>query len=213
MTLAQKTKRLTAHYAVTYFVYYAGFAMLRAFISVFLLDRGFSYTQVGIINAVHMTASAVCQPLFSQLLSKMPDVSLRRFSAFGGAISMVCAVLLCFVPAKMWTYLPLYVLLGLFQTGLVSLMVSIGMEYVNAGVPMNVGIGRGIGSFGYAFTNTFLGMLIVKFGSGVTTISTPCSSGCSSCCCSPCPRRSPCLTARWSAPKPRKNPPTRCPSS
>ena len=169
MTLAQKTKRLTAHYAVTYFVYYAGFAMLRAFISVFLLDRGFSYTQVGIINAVHMTASAVCQPLFSQLLSKMPDVSLRRFSAAGGAISMVCAVLLCFVPAKMWTYLPLYVLLGLFQTGLVSLMVSIGMEYVNAGVPMNVGIGRGIGSFGYAFTNTFLGMLIVKFGSGVTT--------------------------------------------
>ncbi len=168
MTLTQKAKKLTAHYAVTYFVYYAAFAMLRAFISVFLLDKGFSYTQVGVINAIHMTASAVCQPYFSQILSRFPNLGLSRFAAAAAGIALICAILLCFIPASMATYLPIYILFGLFQTGLVSLMVSIGMEYVNAGLPMNVGIGRGVGSFGYAFTNTFLGMLIVKFGSGIT---------------------------------------------
>ena len=166
----QKVRKLTAHYAAAFAVYFCSFCMIRSFISVYLLDRGFSYTQVGIISAIHMLFSALIQPNYSLILNRFPRLTLRRFMIIGFLPAVLCSLVTFVLPSKMIFFIPLYILFGLLVIGQQSLMVSLGMEYVNAGVPINPGFGRGIGSVGYAAANLLLGTLIVRYGSSVSHV-------------------------------------------
>ena len=164
----QSLKHITFHYACTFFAFYAAFCMVRSFISVYLKDLGFTYTQVGIITGVHMFITAVIQPLFSGILNHFPKLNLRRFMALACIPAIIASVLTFVVPVKLIFFLPIYILFGLFQIGMQSIMVSIGMEYVNAGAPLDMGLGHGFGSIGYAAANAVLGMLIVRYGSPIS---------------------------------------------
>ena len=168
--ITQNSKKISVHYAAAFFIYFAAFCMVRSFISVYLLDRGFNYTQVGIITAVHMFISAAVQPEFSKILDRFPKLGLHRFITICCVPAIACSLITFVLPSRMIFFIPLYVLFGLFEIGLQSLMVSVGMEYVNAGIPVNLGLGRGMGSVGYAAANLLLGFLIVKFGSPVSHI-------------------------------------------
>ena len=161
-------KKITIHYAGTFFAFYAAFCMVRSFISVYLKDLGFTYTQVGIITGVHMFVTAVIQPLFSGILNHFPKLNLRRFMGLACIPAIIASILTFLVPARLVFFLPLYILFGLFQIGMQSIMVSIGMEYVNAGAPLDMGLSHGFGSIGYAIANAVLGMLIVRCGSPVS---------------------------------------------
>ena len=77
---------------------------------------------------------------------------------------MACSLLTFILPAKLLFFIPIYIVFGLCEIGLQSLIVSAGMEYVNAGIPINAGLGRGFGSMGYAIANVILGNLIVRYG-------------------------------------------------
>ena len=168
--LSKNSKRLTAHYSAAFAVYFSAFCMIRSFIAVYLNDRGFSYTQVGIITAVHTFCTAAIQPNFSGILNHFPNLGLKKFMSLCCIPSLLCSLLTFMLPSNLIIFLLIYVIFGLFEIGLQSLMVSLGMEYVNAGIPINAGIGRGVGSVGYALANVLLGMLIVKFGSPIAHI-------------------------------------------
>lgn len=168
--LSKSSKNLTVLYAAAFAVYFAAFCMVRSFIAVYLNDRGFSYTQVGVITAVHMFCTAVIQPNFSGILNHLPNISLKKFISLCCIPCMLCSALTFVLPSDPILFLLVYVVFGFFEIGLQSLMVSLGMEYVNAGLPINPGIGRGFGSAGYALANVILGMMIVKFGSSVSHI-------------------------------------------
>ena len=168
--MKKTSNHLTVHYAAAFAVYFAAFCMVRSFIAVYLNDRGFSYTQVGIITAVHMFCTAVIQPYFSAILKRLPNISLKKFICLCCIPSALCSGLTFTLPSNIFLFILIYILFGFFEIGLQSLMVSLGMEYVNAGMPVNAGIGRGFGSVGYAAANVILGMLIVKFGSPISHI-------------------------------------------
>ena len=79
-----------------------------------------------------MFITAVIQPLFSGILNHFPKLNLRRFMALACIPAIISSVLTFVVPVKLIFFLPIYILFGLFQIGMQSIMVSIGMEYVNA---------------------------------------------------------------------------------
>lgn len=162
------SKKITLHYAAAFAVFFAAFCMVRSFISVYLIDKGFTYTQVGIITGIHMFITAAIQPNFSKILDRFPKLGLRRFITLCCIPSILCSVLTFFLSSKLLFFIPIYILFGICEIGLQSLMVSVGMEYVNAGIPVNAGIGRGFGSVGYAIANILLGSLIVKYGSPIS---------------------------------------------
>ena len=151
-------------YAAAFFLYFSAFCMIRSFISAYLVNCGFNYTQAGIITGIHMFFTAAIQPAYSQILDRFPKLGLRRFIALCCIPPMACSLLTFVLPAKMLFFIPIYIIFGLCEIGLQSLMVSVGMDYVNAGIPVNAGIGRGFGSLGYAIANVILGNLIVRFG-------------------------------------------------
>ena len=111
-----------------------------------------------------MFITAAIQPLYSQILDRFPKQNLRSFIALCCIPAMACSLLTFVLPAKLLFFIPIYIVFGLCEIGLQSLMVSAGMEYVNAGIPINAGLGRGFGSMGYAIANVILGNLIVRYG-------------------------------------------------
>ena len=161
-------KKITVQYSAAFAVFFAAFCMVRSFISVYLVDQGFSYTQVGIITGIHILFAALIQPNYSQILNHFPKLSLQRFIMICCVPAMLCSLLTFYLPAKMLFFIPLYIILGVSEIGLQSLMISVGMEYVNAGIPINTGIGRGFGSIGYAAANLILGNLIIRFGTPIS---------------------------------------------
>ena len=164
------TKKITILYSAAFALYFGAFCTIRSFISVYLLDRGFSYTRLGIITGIHMFCSAFVQPFFGQVLNRFPRLRLRKFLLICFIPTILCSLLTFFLPARMIFFIPLYIIFGLFEIGVQALMVSFGMAYVNAGIPLNTGVGRGFGSVGYAIFNMLLGMMIVRFGSSVSHI-------------------------------------------
>ena len=161
-------KKITVLYSAAFAVFFAAFCMIRSFIAVYLNDQGFSYTQVGIITGIHILFAALIQPNYSQILNHFPKLSLQHFIMICCVPAALCSLLTFYLPAKMLFFIPLYIILGLSEIGLQSLMISVGMEYVNAGIPINTGVGRGFGSIGYAAANLILGNLIIRFGSPIS---------------------------------------------
>jgi len=161
-------QKITIHYAAAFAVFFSAFCMVRSFISVYLLDRGFTYTQVGIITGFHMFVTAVIQPNYSLILNKFPKLTLQRFMTLCCIPAILSSLLTFFLPANLLFFIPIYIIFGLTEIGMQSLMVSVGMEYVNAGIPVNTGVGRGFGSAGYAIANMLLGTLIVRFGAPIS---------------------------------------------
>ena len=115
-----------------------------------------------------MFVAAAIQPNYSLILDHFPKLGLRRFVALCCIPAVLCSLLTFVLPANLLFFIPLYLIFGLCEVGLQSLMVSIGMEYVNAGIPVNAGVGRGFASVGYGIANLGLGFLIVRFGSPVS---------------------------------------------
>ena len=163
-----KSRRVTLHYSAAFFVYFAAFCMIRSFISVYLLDKGFNYTQVGILTAFHTFITAAIQPNYALVFERYPKLGLRQFIALCCIPAVFCSFITFFLPSNLLFFIPIYIVFAICEIGLQSLMVSVGMEYVNVGIPLNTGLGRGMGSVGYAAANLLLGFLIVKYGSPVS---------------------------------------------
>lgn len=161
-------RRITIHYSAAFFVYFAAFCMIRSFISVYLLDKGFSYTQVGILTSFHTFITAAIQPNYALIFDRFPKLGLHRFIALCCIPAILCSFLTFCLPSNLLFFIPIYIVFAICEIGLQSLMVSVGMEYVNAGIQINTGFGRGMGSVGYAAANLLLGFLIVKHGTPVS---------------------------------------------
>ena len=109
------SKKITLHYAAAFAVYFAAFCMVRSFISVYLIDKGFTYTQVGIITGIHMFITAVIQPNFSKILDRFPKLGLRRFITLCCIPAILCSVLTFFLPSNLLFFLPIYILFGICE--------------------------------------------------------------------------------------------------
>lgn len=166
--IAKTARKITVHYAASFAVYFMAFCTIRSFISVYLLDLGFSYTQIGLITGIHTFITAAIQPNFSAILDHFPRIGLRRFVAACCIPAVLSSAATFLLPRRMVFFIPVYIIFGICEIGLQSMMVSVGMEYVNAEIPINAGLARGTGSVGYAFANLILGLLIVRFGSAVS---------------------------------------------
>ena len=107
--------------------------------------------------AVFQRGVAVLSQVSPVKVPVLADVGDQRLQRVAGAFQTLKEIALTSHRAEQAL---LDLLFGLFQIGMQSIMVSIGMEYVNAGAPLDMGLSHGFGSIGYAIANAVLGMLI-----------------------------------------------------
>lgn len=165
MNISDKKENLTAGYAAVQCFYWMAFGGLVGFISVYLLDRGYTNTQIGILIAVAGAFSAILQPVLAGYADQAKSPSLKKLILITLGVQLVFGILL------LVTYESSFLLTGVFYACcmmiaqvLTPLVNALGMESINQGKKLNFGIARGMGSGGYAFVVYVIGIAVGRMG-------------------------------------------------
>lgn len=157
----------TASYAAVQGVYWMSFCIIFTFSSVYLLDRGFSNTEIGLLIGISGMISAVLQPLAGDLADRSRRCSLRGLIiALGGVMLLASLGVLMAASSPLLTLLLYGILVVLLQV-LTPLVYSLGMSCINRGIPLNFGVARGIGSLAFAVISYAAGLLVAAAGTRV----------------------------------------------
>lgn len=172
-----KTPNLTFVYSFIQGFYWMNFSAVMGFASLYLLDSGFTNTEIGMIMAVAGIISAVLQPMIAGYADKPSSPSLKKiilvliFIQFGLGILMLCFFHKAFLLTGV-LYASTITLLQL----LTPFVNALGMQTINQGKPLNFGAARGMGSVAYAIMSYLLGAIADKTGAVSIPVSISCMS-------------------------------------
>lgn len=175
---AKDRQSLTPHYSLIQAFFWMQFAVVSGFASVYLLDHGFTNTQIGVIIAVSGAMSAALQPFVAGYADRPDSPSVKRIIAMEAAALMLMGAVLLFCSSAQ-------IVTGLFYGGCITFLYlmtpfvnALGMESVNQGKRLNFGVARGIGSLAYAVIAYILGILVEQGGSVAVPVSMIVVFGC-----------------------------------
>ena len=163
---AVRVRSATPQYTLLQGLYWMVYCVLVSFSSVYLLDRGFSNTQIGILIGVSSVLSALMQPVMASVAERSKRLALRQWSAVLSLVMLLAAALLLLIPGK-GVQAVCYMLLLVVLQILTPFTYSLGMECVNRNIPLNYGVARSAGSIAYAAASSLCGMLAKQMGARV----------------------------------------------
>lgn len=143
-------------------LYYFSYASIIGFATLYLQRNGFTNTEIGIFYAL---SSAICvgaQVFCGSFLDRHPSLSARALIAAAAICASAAAVILYFAAAR-WLIFTCYVIVNMLMLLNSSLFNAFGMEYINAGLPLNYSLSRGFGSVFYALSAFLMGHIISRF--------------------------------------------------
>lgn len=165
-------KHLSVRYGTIQGCYWMGSSALMGYASVYLLEKGFTNTQIGLLTAVGCILSAILQPALASYADRPESPSVRTMLLGTNLVQLVLVILLA-VTAGSSSMVGRTLLYGASIT-LLMLMIpfvnSLGMETIRQGEELDYGIGRGMGSVAYAAASWMLGRLTASFGANVIPI-------------------------------------------
>ena len=158
------SRRLTADYALIQCIFNMAYCCIINFAAVFLLARGFSNSEVGLVLTIANGLALVSQPLIAAFADKTQWLALRQIVAALLGVCFLVGLLIMVMPALILPTAILYILLICAFNSQGSLVVALALEHINAGVSINFSLARGIGSFAFAVLALILGNLTNRYG-------------------------------------------------
>jgi len=164
MTKTLSLRRLNLLYALVQAMYFAAFAAFCGFQTVFLLDRGFTGGEAGMLASVRCMAGIIAQPILGGWLDRHPQVSLKKVLTVMLSVSIVLNVLFYFTRPSLLMTAVITLALGALDLNLYPLVDSLGLQFINAGVALNYSFSRGAGSLAYAVSCVLMGLVPAVMG-------------------------------------------------
>lgn len=160
----------TPRYAVVQGSFWMSFCIIFAYVSVFLLSKGFTNSQIGIVVAVSGSISALLQPIVADFADRTSKVSLHYIISFWGAIIIAVAIALL-IPGLHILLIAIFYGIAIAALQILTPLINaIGMECINKGIPVNFGLARGVGSISYAVVSYVAGTLVATYDTTVIPI-------------------------------------------
>lgn len=154
----------TFRYTLINITYFSVFCTLHAYAAVYLLDCGFTNTQIGILLAVANITSALAQPLVAAVIDKRGFFTNRNVTMISAlAIAAGSAILLAASGSKIVVFV-LYALIYMIQFTYMPVMTALNFEYQRHGINIFYGLARGLGSAGFAVTSAIIGTVVERSG-------------------------------------------------
>ena len=94
------TNKMTFQYCILQGAYWASFCIIYSFATVFLLDRGFSNSQIGVIIAAGNILGVVLQPVFASIVDRSKTITLHKLTGILAAI--MAGFIVAFVAMYGW---------------------------------------------------------------------------------------------------------------
>lgn len=163
-------KRFNLQYAGIHGTYWLYYGVICSFASVFLLDRGYSNTEIGIILAVGNIFAVLLQPIMGDLADRSRKISFFGFMEMMTALLMVLTVFLLILQKKSGILMFVYVMAFGWMNIVQPFCNAMNRKLSETGVYINFGACRAIGSLTYSIMCFFLGSLVEKFGVNVLPV-------------------------------------------
>ncbi|NCC78631.1 MAG: MFS transporter [Clostridia bacterium] len=161
------TDMMTARYALIHGSYWMVFGATYNFITVYLLSKNFVSHEIGLILAFTNIFSAILQPLVAGYADRSRKSALRYTTSLMLFICLSLSFIMAVSPAIMFVTASLYFLLLTMMLTIHPLINSLGMNYINEGIPLNFGFARGMGSLSYAVMSFVLGAAVEQYGTDI----------------------------------------------
>lgn len=157
-------KLLNFEYACIHGTYWMVYGVVCSFASVFLLARGYSNSEIGVVLAVANVAAVVLQPLVADLADRAERISVIGISEIMTIMMMIMTLGMFVFKEKSAALALVFVLLIAWHTVLQPLFNSLTFKLEDCGVHINFGIARSMGSLAYSVLMAILGVLVETHG-------------------------------------------------
>ena len=164
-------KMLNIKYGCIHGTYWMYYGVAGSFASAFLLARGYSNAEIGIILAVGNILAVFLQPLIADLADRSKKLSLVGVTQISTVLLMVLTLMLFMMKQKSAALWVVYMFIMAWMTTLQPLFNSLAFKLEETGVHINFGACRSVGSLAYAVLCAFLGTLVEAKGVGVLPLS------------------------------------------
>ena len=157
----------TFRYTLLNVAYFAAFCTVHAYAAVYLISKGFSNTEVGVLLAAANIVSAILQPVIAGIIDRPGYLTNRRFIIIAVMIIMTGSAILMFAPGNKAVIFFIYALIYMIQFAYQPVMTALCFEYQKAGCSIMYGLARGLGSASFAVTSMIIGGIVEKRGVSV----------------------------------------------
>ena len=155
---------LNVEYGSIHAFYWMAYGAVASFASVFLLGRGYSNTDIGMIFAVGSVLAVFLQPVLADVADRSRKLSLIGVSQLVLAVIMVLTLGLFLLQEKSMALAAVYVLILAGNAALQPLFNSLCFKLSESGIHINFGVCRSFGSLAYSILVMFLGTLAEEKG-------------------------------------------------
>lgn len=164
-------KRLNVSYAGIQATYWMVYAVVGSFASVFLLARGYSNSEIGVILAVANVVAVVLQPMVADFADRSKKISLVGLIELMTIVMLVFMVGLFVFQQKSLALSVIFLMLLAWHTSLQPLINSLNFKLEESGLKINFGVARSMGSLAYSILCAFMGTLVEKHSVSIMPVS------------------------------------------
>ncbi len=161
---------LNAGYGGIHATYWMFYGVSNSFASAFLLPRGYSNAEIGVILAAASIIAVFLQPIMADFVDRSRKISLIGMSQLCTILLMVLEAVLFVTEHKSLGLYVVFIMIVAWMTALQPLFNSLSFKLEESGVHINFGVCRSLGSLGYSLLCAFLGTLVEKMGSEVLPV-------------------------------------------
>lgn len=159
-------KKLNHLYSMNTFFYLSLIASMLSFVSVFLLDKGFSNSTIGTVLSVSSLLAILIQSLEANFLDKYSNFRLQDGLLINVLIILFGSILLLFTSNPLILVLFILLIFSIAQAS-ETLINSLAFVFEKFGIQINYGVGRGIGSLAFAITTLIVGNIVNRTSPGI----------------------------------------------
>ena len=156
-------RRVNINYSAIQGLYWMGTTPFMQFAAVFLQFRGLTNTQIGFSMSVSAIGAIITQTVLSNFSDKRPDVPLKLIVTMLYLIILGASTVLTLVPYSIAIIMIVFIIGQASVTSTNSLLSAMFMQMQNAGLRVNFGVPRGIGSISFAILVYWLGGAVEKY--------------------------------------------------
>ena len=154
----------TSGYTLLNVMYFAAFCTVHAYAAVFLLSRGFTNTQIGILLAIANITSVLFQPFIAGIIDRGGWLTNRRYMLISCMIILGGAILLRYISSNKPVIFVIFAMVYMIQFVYQPIMTALCFEYQEKGCDIYYGLARGLGSAGFAVTSALIGKPVEEHG-------------------------------------------------
>ena len=151
----------TPIYTVIQCLYWTTYGLIFNFASIYLLDRQFTNSQIGLILGVSYALSACMQPVIASIFSRR-GVRLNRGAMLVYCFVVLLALSILIFPMGKAALTVCFVLILTLQSSLQPTINSLAHGLELSGIPVNFSLARGAGSLAFSLMCMLMGAVLKK---------------------------------------------------